>query len=195
LKAILLSGGIDSACIAYWKKPELAIHLNYGQRPAEAELNASWAIAESLHMEFITVDIDCSSLGSGDLTNSKPLAIAPVSEWWPFRNQLLMTLASMKAVTLGVEELFFGAVSTDNRHIDGTPIFFKKIAQLTRLQEGQLKISTPAIQYTTEQLVQKSKVPLSLLGWTHSCHTSNLPCGKCNGCFKHLNTKQKFGIL
>ncbi len=35
--AILLSGGMDSIALAYWKRPELAITINYGQKPFLAE--------------------------------------------------------------------------------------------------------------------------------------------------------------
>jgi len=34
MRAILLSGGIDSAALACWQKPDLAININYGQKPA-----------------------------------------------------------------------------------------------------------------------------------------------------------------
>ena len=87
--AILLSGGIDSCCVAFWKKPELAIHISYGQRSELAELRASKAIASELGIHIEHISIDCSSLGSGDLSKRKRLPIAPVSEWWPFRNQFL----------------------------------------------------------------------------------------------------------
>ena len=192
--AILLSGGIDSASIAYWIKPDLAININYGQKCAEAELRASAAIAKAIKIKLININIDCSSLGSGDLTGNKPIKIAPVSEWWPFRNQLLITMASMKAINFGIKELIFGAVITDSKHTDGTLKFYKKINELIQYQEGKIKISVPAIKMTSEQLVLKSKIPLSILGWTHSCHVSNYPCGICNGCSKHIQTKQKINI-
>lgn len=39
--AILLSGGMDSIALAYWKRPEIAITIDYGQKPAAAEVVAS----------------------------------------------------------------------------------------------------------------------------------------------------------
>jgi len=192
---ILLSGGIDSAALAYWKKPDYGIHINYGQKCAEAELTASSAIANAIGFPLEVINIDCSSLGSGDLSTNKFLPFAPVSEWWPFRNQLLLTFAAMKAVSVGIEELFFGAVSTDNKHIDGTSKFFELLNAVIELQEGNIRLSVPAISLTSEELIKLSKVPTSILGWTHSCHTSNVPCSICNGCNKHINIKHNLGLI
>jgi 7-cyano-7-deazaguanine synthase len=47
-KAILLSGGIDSIALAYWQRPDIAITIDYGQAPAQAEINASTAVASAL---------------------------------------------------------------------------------------------------------------------------------------------------
>ena len=38
--ALLLSGGMDSVAIAYWKRPRYGITINYGQEPAEGEIRA-----------------------------------------------------------------------------------------------------------------------------------------------------------
>ena len=81
-KAILLSGGIDSIALAYWKRPDLAITINYGQKPAIAELRSSEAVCKILQIEHVIIKVDCSSLGSGDLIKAPSITIAPSSEWW-----------------------------------------------------------------------------------------------------------------
>lgn len=194
-KALLLSGGIDSCSIAWWKRPEMAFHISYGQKCELAELRASTAIAKAMKMPLELITIDCSSLGSGDLTGKRKLKIAPVSEWWPFRNQLLITLALMKALPHNVTELMIGAVKTDKRHKDGSLKFFELINALTIFQEGHIKITSPSIHLNSVELVKQSAIPSSILGWTHSCHKSNLPCGHCNGCLKHLYTKSKLKLI
>ncbi len=190
-----MSGGIDSAALAYWYKPAHAIHINYGQKCAEAELTASKEISKAIGMNFITIHCDLSALGSGDMSNAKALSVAPVSEWWPYRNQMLVTIGAMRAVSLDVKILLIGAVRTDRRHVDGTKSFFRKLSRLVNIQEGNLAVEVPAIALNTEKLIHASKIPLSILGWTHSCHTGNLPCGSCNGCRKHVLVKQHIGIL
>lgn len=186
---------MDSAALAYWYRPAYAIHINYGQKCAEAELTSSKEISKAIGMNFITIHCDLSALGSGDMSGTKPLTVAPVSEWWPYRNQMLATIGAMRAVSLDVKTLLIGAVRTDGKHIDGTKAFFKKLNKLVIMQEGSLSVEAPAIALDTEKLISNSKIPLSILGWTHSCHTGNLPCGSCNGCLKHILVKQHIGIL
>ena len=43
------------------------------------------------------------------MAGSAALALAPVPKWWPFRNQVLLTVAAMKAASLGVEQLPIGS--------------------------------------------------------------------------------------
>lgn len=192
--AILLSGGLDSIAVAYWKKPEIAITIDYGQLPAKSEIHAATQVANRLGIDHYIISANCSKLGSGDLSNNNSLHIAPVSEWWPYRNQLLITLACMKGVSLGVKRLLVGSVKSDKSHIDGTVKFYKMISELVELQEGNVIVDAPAISFTTNDLIKESKVPLSILRWAHSCHTSNIPCMRCNGCKKYLYTIQQLGI-
>ncbi|QHS55226.1 7-cyano-7-deazaguanine synthase [Mucilaginibacter sp. 14171R-50] len=184
-KALLLSGGIDSIAMAYWQRPDFAITINYGQAPADTEIRISKIVAEALNIEHHVVLVDCSSLGSGDLLNQSALEVSPSSEWWPYRNQLLITLACMKAIALGVQELMLASVRSDGFHKDGTSEFYRLTDQLMRYQEGGIKITCPAIDLSSVELVRKAKVPYSLLNWAHSCHRSNIPCGKCRGCNKY----------
>ena len=41
--ALLLSGGMDSIAIAWWKRPDIALTLDYGQQAANAEIKAATA--------------------------------------------------------------------------------------------------------------------------------------------------------
>lgn len=194
-KAILLSGGMDSIALAYWMHPEVAITLDYGQRSAEAEITAASQVANIMSMEHHVLRIDCSSLGSGDLVGTTPIGNAPVSEWWPYRNQMLVTLALMKAIQLGVCELMVGSVKTDAQHTDGTAAFYEQLSKLVLMQEGSIKVTAPAIEMTTVELVKRSGIPENILMYAHSCHTSNHPCGRCHGCTKYMYVKEQLGIL
>lgn len=194
-KAILLSGGMDSIALAYWLRPEIAITLDYGQRAAEAEIAAATQVAKLIGLESHVLRIDCSSLGSGDLVGSEPISDAPISEWWPYRNQMLVTLALMKAIQLEVSELMVGSVRTDAQHSDGTPEFYIQLSKLVSMQEAGIKVTAPAIGMTTVELVKKCGIPENILMYAHSCHKSNNPCGKCHGCTKYMYVKEQLGIL
>lgn len=193
-EAILLSGGIDSISLAYWKRPAVAVTVDYGQRPARGEIQASAGACEALGIEHLVVSVDCSSLGSGDMAGSSPLEIAPVPEWWPYRNQLLVTLAASAVISRGVASLLIGTVKADSQHADGTSRFVAALSNLMSLQEGGLRVEAPAIGLTSVELVRRSEVPLEVLAWAHSCHTSSLACGRCRGCAKHFETMQDLDI-
>ncbi|PJJ59405.1 7-cyano-7-deazaguanine synthase [Hymenobacter chitinivorans] len=190
--ALLLSGGMDSIAIAYWKRPAIAVTLDYGQLPAQAEIDASKAVAAALGIQHEIVQVNCRALGSGDLAGTTSLSNAPTAEWWPYRNQLLLTLAAMHLSRLQVTELMIGTVATDqSSHKDGHEHFVSLMNQLVSFQEGGLQITAPAISLTTAELVRISGITRSLLCYAHSCQKSNLACGECGGCEKYRATMQE----
>ncbi len=191
--ALLLSGGMDSISLAWWKRPDIAITLDYGQRAAEAEINAATATCQALNITHHIVRVDCSSLGSGDIAGTKADSNAPSSDWWPYRNQMLISLAAMKAIALGVTHLWIGTVKSDGSHLDGTPEFVKKISDLMVFQEGGIVVEAPAIEFSTAELVRISAVTPGGLAWAHSCHKANVPCGNCRGCNKYFQVLDDVG--
>lgn len=192
--AILLSGGMDSVALAYWKRPAVAFTLDYGQLAAEGEIRAATTVARILQIEHHVIRVPCRELGAGDMAGSPGLACAPVPEWWPFRNQLLITLSCMKAVALGVGELMLATVRSDGAHADGTPRFFEHVDALCASQEGGVRVTAPAVELTTEELVFRSGIPTDLLSWSHSCHKHAFACGRCRGCWKHLSVRRAIGM-
>lgn len=193
--ALLLSGGQDSTAIAYLLRPHLAITVDYGQRPAEAEIRASAQICKELGIKHVVVSINCTPIGSGDLNGKPALNIAPSSEWWPYRNQLVITLASASALEHGANELLIGTVSNDAGHTDGTQQFIDAMDYLVSMQEGALHVRAPGIRMSSVELIRYSKIPLDILCWSHSCHRSNFACGSCRGCIKHKNVMYELGEI
>jgi 7-cyano-7-deazaguanine synthase len=185
---------MDSIAIAYWLRPQTALTIDYGQRPADAEIRAASAVCEELKIDHHVIDVrSLGQLGSGDLSNSPRLSVAPVSEWWPFRNQMLITIAAIQAVSIGIEELLIGCLKTDGFHVDGSQEFVKKMDALLRFQEGGLRLLAPAIHLNAAELIKESSVPPTLLAWAHSCHVANAACGLCRGCEKHYMTLKQVG--
>lgn len=191
--ALLLSGGMDSISLAWWKRPDVAITLNYGQRAATKEVAVAAHVCGELGIEHHVLSVDCSSLGSGDMAGKAADALAPASDWWPYRNQLLITMAAMKAVSLGVQVLYIGTVKSDEGHLDGTPEFVNRISALLEYQEGGLSVEAPAVEFSTAELVRHAGVPASLLAWSHSCHKADMACGQCRGCNKYVQTYHELG--
>lgn len=195
MRGILLSGGMDSSALACWKRPDVAFNINYGQLSAKAERNAARKIANSLSIPLIEIDVDCSSLGSGDLAGKDKLQVGNKSDWWPYRNQLILTIAATKALVYGCKELMIGTVASDGEHLDGTQEFVEKINELISYQEGNLSITAPALNHMTEELIEVSGIPERLLLQTYSCHKANIPCFECRGCNKNQLTLSKLGKL
>jgi 7-cyano-7-deazaguanine synthase len=179
---------MDSIALAWWRRPQIAITIDYGQLAAPAEIGAAARVAEEIDARHEVVRANCSGIGSGDMAGGAPDLLAPVSEWWPYRNQLLVTLAAARGLALGVSSLLVGSVATDSAHADGTSSFYVALDALMRLQEGEVSVEAPAIGMTTVELVRSSGVPREVLAWAHSCHVGALACGGCRGCVKHYRT-------
>lgn len=192
--ALLLSGGMDSTAIAAWKKPDIAFTIDYGQVAALGEIRAASQIARELGIYHEVLSIDARFLGSGDMAGEAPSNVAPVSEWWPFRNQFLVTIAAMRGIALNVNTILMGSVSTDRIHSDGSHEFYKALATLVFLQEGNIQITAPGLEMSTSELVRKSSLKNSVLFWTHSCHKSQFSCGRCRGCMKRQSVLEELGL-
>lgn len=193
-RAVLLSGGMDSIALAYWKRPTFAFTIDYGQVCAAAEIRAAQVVTGTLGIQHEVIRADCAHLGSGDLAGTPASAHAPVPEWWPFRNQLLVTFAAMRAVAVGVNELLIGTLVTDCVHHDGTPEFVDLMGRLTSMQEGNVRVTAPAIHMSAIELSRASGVPIEILAWAHSCHRADYACGDCRGCNKHRETMSALGF-
>lgn len=189
--ALLLSGGMDSIALAWWKRPGVAFTIDYGQLAASAEIEASVAICRALNIPHTVLRFDAKALGSGDMAGVAADPNAPASDWWPYRNQLLVTLVAMKAVASGVRRLWLGTVISDGTHKDGTPEFFEYISRLVSYQEGGIVVEAPAIGLRTVDLIRYSGIPRSMLAWAHSCHKADVPCCNCRGCNKYFEVLQE----
>jgi 7-cyano-7-deazaguanine synthase len=190
---LLLSGGIDSISIAAWLRPACCLTIDYGQRPASAEIESAREVCRRLQLAHDVIRVPIRELGSGVLAEKPASAFSCYEEFWPFRNQFLLTVAAMYAAPRLLERVLIGTVRNDSRHSDGSIVFLTQISQLVVQQEGHITIMAPAIELTTVELVKISKVDRSVLGWAHSCHTSVVACGHCPGCNKHSETMRDLG--
>jgi 7-cyano-7-deazaguanine synthase len=207
LTLLLLSGGLDSAAVAAWQRPDRTLFIDYGHRASAAEARAAAAVAAELGLDHARTVVDASAVGGGLLSRSSAESVHRSPEWWPFRNQLLLTVAAswlireypQRALASANDPpwtILFGTVASDGkRHLDGSPPFFSAADQLLRTQEGGLRCSAPAIGLSTEELIRMSGAADDVLGWTHSCHVLDRPCGDCPGCWKRQNVLDALGRL
>ena len=193
VRVLLLSGGLDSTALAWQERPEITLTIDYGQLPAKGEIRASRAVCQALGLRHEILRVDCRTLGSGDLAGRAPSALAPSTEWWPYRNQLLLTLAAMYAIQANASSLLIGTVESDSFHGDGRIAFIETMNALLSAQEGSLRVVAPALTVSSVDLIRRSGIPLEVLAWSHSCHVSEWACGSCRGCVKQLRTRVALG--
>lgn len=187
MRILLFSGGLDSSALAADLRPDLCLTVDYGQRPAPGEIRASAAIADALGLRPEILRVDLSALGSGEMVGRGASELASGPEWWPYRNQMLITLAAMRYVADGLSEIVIGAVGTDT-HADGKAPFLDAIDRTLSVQEGGVRVRAPARDMDPVDLLRRSSLPRELLGLTFSCHSGPYSCGQCRGCTKRLAT-------
>jgi 7-cyano-7-deazaguanine synthase len=196
---VILSGGMDSTLASYIAKNDgfelIAIHFNYGQRTQQKELKSFRDICQSLkvlkkyeiNMPFFS-EIGSSALTDNSLdiptngiTNDVPITYVP------FRNGIFLSIASAIAEKESASAIYIGVVQEDSSgYPDCSDNFITKIQKAINQgtkKDTNIKIKTPLIHLSKEQIVKKSlelKVPLEL---TWSCYSSNdKACGVCDSC-------------
>jgi 7-cyano-7-deazaguanine synthase len=182
--------------LAAWQRPAGAVVVDYGQLPAQGERTAAHALGDALGLDVFDVAVDCRSIGGGLLADGEPMSDGPSPEWWPFRNQLIVTVAASFAIRRGFDTIVVGTVASDGeRHVDGTQRFYENLDRLVAMQEGGLRVATPAIGMSSDELLATADICDKLLIRTHSCHVSNIACGTCPGCEKRQNVLARAGRL
>jgi 7-cyano-7-deazaguanine synthase len=191
MKILLFSGGIDSTCLAWLERPDRLVFINYGQIPANGELRACKSIAEAIGLPLDVHETDLRTFGGGLMAGSAAQGAAP--EFWPFRNQMLISLAAMYYAPRGGSEILIGTVRSDRQHPDGRARFLRSMGSVLKSQ-APITLRAPAADEQTVALARRSEAPHSLLGWTFSCHTGEWACGQCGGCRKHAAVKAALGF-
>jgi 7-cyano-7-deazaguanine synthase len=194
MRALLFSGGLDSTAIAFWLKPEWAITFDYGQRGALGELRAARQISHRLSIKHVELAIPLDQIGTGDLSRHAPLSTAPTSDWWPCRNQQLLSLAAPWALKQRVSQLIIGCLTTDQTHGDASPDFIATMNALFAIQRIAIRVEAPAIGFTKVELMKHAKVPRDILTMAHSCHTGEFACGSCRACNAHRSAMEELGF-
>lgn len=206
---VLVSGGMDSAvCAAIAKKDGYkiySIHIDYGQRTNKKELFCAKEISlfcnaadfKSINIDFLK-EIGGSGLtdNSIELSNAKNEGIP--SSYVPFRNSILLSLATAWAEVVGAEAIYYGANSIDfSGYPDCRPLFFEAFQKLIdsgTKDETKIKLKVPLAYMTKEEIVKKGielKVPFEK---TWSCYKKNdKACGVCDSCILRLKGFKESG--
>ena len=197
---ILLSGGMDSCVSASCAKQDgfklSFLHINYGQKTEQKELESFNAIADFFNVtDRLIIDMQYfSEIGGSSLTDSN-IDVAkgnlenkkiPIS-YVPFRNANILSAATSWAEIINAKVIYIGAVEEDS---SGYPdcrrtfydAFEKSIEEGTR-PDTSIKIISPLIHLSKKEIILKGIELKSPLELTWSCYKNeNKPCQKCDSC-------------
>ena len=204
---VLLSGGIDSTtCLAegvndYGKDEVAALCISYGQKHLK-ELESAEKVAayygvtlRKLELGAVFEGSDCSLLegSSEDIPQEsydeqlRKTDGKPVSTYVPFRNGLFLSCAASVALSMGCEELYYGAHRDDaagNAYPDCSEEFNRAISEAVYLGSGnQLRVKAPLVSLNKAEVVAKGLALGAPYKLTWSCYAgSDKPCGVCGTC-------------
>ncbi len=209
----LVSGGMDS-CVtvaeAAIKQHELfLLHINYGQRTEQRELQAFRDIASHYSVpssRTMSTSIQhLSVIGGSSLTDSS-IPVEPANleashiptSYVPFRNAHLLSIAVSWAEVCGAEKIYIGAVHEDSSgYPDCRPEYYAAFNEVIRLgtATGEISIVTPIIHLTKDQIVKRGLELNAPLALTWSCYQNeDEACGVCDSCALRLRGFQRAGI-
>jgi len=201
MKAVcLLSGGMDSATLAYLARDQgyriSCLHFNYGQRTERREGAAARTIARLLDTDEL-VEVDLSWLtrfGGSSLTDHShrvdryegDRAGIP-NTYVPFRNGNLLAIATSYAEARGADAIFIGVQAQDySGYPDCRPQFieaFQHVVDTGTREETHIRIMAPFISLTKGEILSigfRLGVPYE---HTWSCYQNEeRACGVCGAC-------------
>ena len=213
MKAVcLLSGGMDSATLAYMAKHDgydiLALHFTYGQRTERKEKECAKRIARHLNaLEFLEVDLAYLKLAGASSLTDRAMKVKPHEEagegipdtYVPFRNANLLSVATSIAESRGASAIYIGVQSSDfSGYPDCKPEFiaaFQKVITLGTRPDSGITLKTPFVTLNKTEILKTGmdlKVPY---GDTWSCYAENeVACGICSSCHFRLEAFRQIGM-
>lgn len=202
---IVLSGGADSATLAYWAKSKghhiYPITFNYGQI-ASKETKSAEIISQKLGTKIKVVDI--SSLkqifeGSTVLVDKNiPMPSQFESNVIvPFRNAIFLSIAVAYAITIGATTIMYGAHKSDEPfYPDCRKEFVDAFQNAAKLgTDENIKIENPFYKISKAEIIRTGmtlKVPYDV---TWSCYLDGEQhCGTCESCNNRKNAFKEANI-
>jgi 7-cyano-7-deazaguanine synthase len=184
------------------------LHVNYGQRTEKRELAAFNAIADHYAVpaerRLVCSIAHLAAIGGSSLTDPDIPVSAPDLEsseiptsYVPFRNAHLLSIAVSWAEVIGADRIYIGAVFEDSSgYPDCRPEYYAAFNEVVRLgtAEGKIRIETPIIRMTKEEIIQTGVDLGAPLDLTWSCYQrEDVACGMCDSCALRLRGFQRVG--
>jgi 7-cyano-7-deazaguanine synthase len=204
---VLLSGGMDScvcAALAVRDHDSAAVHIQYGQRTEERELQSFLAVCERLGIrERLVVRNEALKLIGGSALTDERIAVPeshalgsdiPVT-YVPFRNAHFLAVAVSWAEVLEASKIYIGAVEQDSSgYPDCRPAYYQAFNQVIQAgtKAGGIEIVTPLIALRKAEIVRLGLELDAPFDLTWSCYSrEDRACGVCDSCVLRLRAFQE----
>jgi 7-cyano-7-deazaguanine synthase len=202
---VVLSGGPDSATVAYWAKKQeydlSAITFKYGQI-ATKETESAQKIATKLGAPIKIIDLSTLKEVFGEVTSLCNADIPMTSSFSqpiivPFRNAIFLSVAVSYAASICANKIFYGAQGSDEPfYPDCRREFYNAFETAASLGTGaEMFIEAPFSgrpKSETLRIGAELGVPFEL---TWSCYFNRLKhCGKCESCVNRKRAFKEAGI-
>ena len=197
---VIYSGGMDSFTVLNRAlkddKEVFALTFDYGQRHVK-EIECASAVCKSLNVKHKVIDISAINqlLAGSSLTDDIDIpeghyeAESMKSTVVPNRNMILLSLAVGYAVSVGAEQVYYGAHSGDHAiYPDCRPEFVKKMNDVCQIANYEaVEIFSPYLEASkTDILTDGIKMGLDY-SQTWTCYNGReKACGKCGACQERL---------
>lgn len=210
---VLVSGGMDSlvtAAIAATQHEHLAfLHLNYGQRTEQRELEAFHNIADHYNVDKKmrkVIDVTfLKQIGGSSLTDDaisvkkyKGDSDEIPDSYVPFRNTHIVAMAVSWCEIIGGKKIYIGAVEEDSSgYPDCRPSYYQALNNLIKegTKDGDIEVLTPVIDLTKAQIVLKAQELEAPVHMSWSCYErGDVACGECDSCALRLRGFQQAGL-
>jgi len=208
---VLLSGGMDScvcAALAVRDNDAAAIHIRYGQRTEERELQSFLAVCGRLGIrDRLVVRNEALKLIGGSALTDEDIAVPESRElgrdipvtYVPFRNAHFLSVAVSWAEVLGASKIYVGAVEQDSSgYPDCRPAYYQAFNEVikTGTKQGSIEVVTPLIAMRKAEIVRLGLELGAPFDLTWSCYSrEDRSCGICDSCVLRLRAFQEAGAV
>lgn len=212
---ILLSGGADSStCLAkavneVGNSNVCCLNAYYGQK-LDKEMDCAEKLTSYYGVEYLEIDIsfamqfsNCSLLKAGSAVKHSSYREQleennlHITSYVPFRNGVLLSIATAIAESRGMNEIWYGAHDDDYAYPDCTSYFIEAMAQaINRGTELGIVLKAPLKGMKKSEII---KLGLELgvpYQYTWSCYEGKeKACGKCASCIDRRDAFKRNGAV
>ncbi|MGH8886677.1 MAG: 7-cyano-7-deazaguanine synthase [Egibacteraceae bacterium] len=182
---LLLSGGPDSATLAYWARANghddlHALYLRCGHATDEMEMRCADTVAANVGARLEIIDISQMVAGLG----GQRVLIHSESSIMPFGNAIVLSMAVTYTLKLRASSILIALHADDAAEsVEYRRPFIDSIESLARSAHGEITISTPFMDMTKTQVFTLGAQLSVDYSKTWSCiRPGPLHCGCCGAC-------------